>query len=288
MEIGTKKKVVATLGGGDGETREIPKFSAKARLLSLLSSIGEEGRSTLLSTGLSVDSEGLTYDGAMAVLERHYKREESLYVRAQKFVTVKQLPSEDARDYLKRVERLSRDLEFFKSDDDDKMEALQTARTNLALVLAVNGLRDNNLCRELIAKSDLDWETLTNELRSRSTAQESVDKLSSSISNVNLASEGSEVSCIETKDKCKCSSTRRNKNSTRYTTDSSGDESSSSRVSYISRGSDRDYSSSKYHSSKYSKYKGSGSGSRGHDRRGGRDSHSGSRDRRYSRNSSRE
>ena len=55
--------------------------------------------------------------------------------------------------------------------------ALQAAHDSLALVLAVNGLRDRDLCAELIAKPDLTWAQLSSLLRSRSTAEKEVEAM---------------------------------------------------------------------------------------------------------------
>ena len=41
-------------------------------------------------------------------------------------------------------------------------------------MLAVNGLRDQALCRELISVTDLKWDTLGDLLRSKTTADASV------------------------------------------------------------------------------------------------------------------
>ena len=88
-------------------------------------------------------------------------------MRTQKFVTVNQCLGEEYTNYLCRVERLSRDLEIFTSDNTVANTALQAARDSLALVLAVNGLRDRDLCAELIAKPDLTWALLSSLLRSK-------------------------------------------------------------------------------------------------------------------------
>ena len=70
-------------------------------------------------------------------------------------MTVRQCAGEDYSSYLLRVEKLSRSLEFFNSENAAANDALQAARNSLAVVLAVNGLRDQALCRELISVNDL-------------------------------------------------------------------------------------------------------------------------------------
>ena len=91
---------------------------------------------------------------------------------------MKQVSGEDHRDYLKRVERLSRDLNFFSSENQDRNEALQVARSALCLSLAVNGLRNKELRRELMSRANLTWELLCDILRSRSGAMDAMEKLS--------------------------------------------------------------------------------------------------------------
>ena len=61
-------------------------------------------------------------------------------------LSVSQLAGEDSRDYLVRVERLSRDAGF------DEADALGR---RYCFVLAINGLRDIKLRMELMAKSGL-------------------------------------------------------------------------------------------------------------------------------------
>lgn len=162
------------------------RFNNEAKLLALLKSVGEEGRETLLSEGLTIDSPAISYAVALRVLKKHYEKQESLYVRTQRFVTVRQTVDEYYSSYLRRVEKLSWDLDFFNSHHAVSQQALQDARGQLALVLAVNDLRDQVLCRELIAKEHLTWEMLGTILRSRSVAQESVSVLTGDTSNTEV------------------------------------------------------------------------------------------------------
>lgn len=161
----------------DGQDVQKPKFNEEAKLVALLKAVGEEGRETLSSEGLSITNADLTYEKALKVLKKNYERKESSYVRTQKFVTIVQTAGEDYGSYLCRVERLSRDLEFFNNENEESHKALQEARSSLALVIAVNGLREKALCRELIAKSDLNWTKLNDILRARGAAQQSVELL---------------------------------------------------------------------------------------------------------------
>ena len=97
----------------DGVSMHIPKLTDRARLLALLKCIGVEGRETLSAEGYTMSSPDLTYDIAIDILHNHYSRRESLFVRTQKFVTVRQAAGEDYYSYLVRVQKLSRELDFF-------------------------------------------------------------------------------------------------------------------------------------------------------------------------------
>ena len=157
-------------------SENVSRFTPDMKKLILFKCIGAEGRNTLAAEGITIENLGdQSYENMVQSLRRHYNRAESLYVRTQKFVTVRQNAGEDYSSYLLRVEKLSRSLEFFSSRTADTHAALQGARTNLALVLAVNGLRDQALCKQLIATPNLTWESLGNLLRAASTAEASVD-----------------------------------------------------------------------------------------------------------------
>ena len=79
---------------------------------------------------------------------------------------------------------LSRNLDFFKHTESVIHKALQAARSNLALVIAVNDLRDEENWCELMAKWDLDWNELCNVLPSRSSARESMVKLKTPVNEI--------------------------------------------------------------------------------------------------------
>ena len=102
-----------------------------------------------------MESEDIYCDRIMRALKKHYKREKSLCVRAPNLVHVKQSQGEDSRDFSKRAESLSRDLEFFNSANGDKHELSQKARTELAFVLAVNGSKDQNMRKNEFESDDL-------------------------------------------------------------------------------------------------------------------------------------
>lgn len=63
------------------------------------------------------------------------------------------------------------------NNDGAARDAVQEIGRDLALVLAINGLRDQVLCRELIAEVVLTLQSLGNILRSRATADEVVEKI---------------------------------------------------------------------------------------------------------------
>lgn len=175
-EVGTKLV--------NAEQKDI--FDEDSKLLALLSSIGEDGDDVLTAVGLSWGDGKITYESAMDTLKSHFAREDSIFVRTQKYVLVSQTVGEDQRDYLKRVERLSRDLEFFNDSDIGKHEALQTARASLTLALAVNGLRDKSLRKELMSKTNLTWKRLNEILHSRTVAVESNEKIAGAGNNASV------------------------------------------------------------------------------------------------------
>ena len=184
----------------DGEV-EVPNFREEAKVLILLQAVGNEGRDILLAEGLTVESEGITFTEVMGVLCNHYEREESLYVKTQNFVGAQQLTGEDQRDYLKRVERLGRELDIFRSSNEQSKADLEKAREQLTLVIAVNGLRDQGTRRDMIANCDLTWKSLQNVLKSRSKAQETVEKLGKAVSHLDIKQEVGVICIPGDKDK---------------------------------------------------------------------------------------
>ena len=168
-----------------GREQEVDVFDAEMRLCALLKAIGVDGLQVLIANGIDVASQELTYDQVLAVLKNNYEREESLNVKVWNFNSACQQRGEDCRDYLRRVEHLSRTTGLFKSysttysaDQTAAANAeLERVRKSLAQVIVVNGLRDLQLRRELMAKNDLDWEKLCRILQCRGTAEESLQKL---------------------------------------------------------------------------------------------------------------
>lgn len=183
--------------GKDAEDRS--KFTDEWKLLVLMYAVGEEGRQVLRSLGFDREATGATYDQALGLLRDHYQRDDNVYVRVKKFVTVKQAAGENERDYLLRIERLSRDSGFSVAGvNADIKRNLDTVRQNYSVVLAVLGLRDANLRTELMQRNDLTWDNLSVLLKARNTAIESEAVLSGSLDKA-IKQEVSEVHYISCK-----------------------------------------------------------------------------------------
>ena len=79
----------------------VERFRGRTKLLVLLSAVGSDGVETLQSLGFDVDSDEVNaYDDALALLRTHYEREESIYVKTMKFVTVSQAIGDYEKEYL--------------------------------------------------------------------------------------------------------------------------------------------------------------------------------------------
>lgn len=165
-----------------GKQDNVALFTDDAKLLILLTAVGSEGRRTLTSLGFKKGATGATYARAVELLRTHYERDDSVYVRVKKFITVRQNTGENERDYLLRVEHLSRDGGFGNDNE---------VRQNYAVVLAVLGLKDANLRKELMQLDDLTWERLSQALKARNKARESEAILNAS-SVVNIKHEVSD------------------------------------------------------------------------------------------------
>lgn len=159
------------MGTEDVNGAATPRFRGPAKLMALAMAIGVEGRDTLMSQGIDIMGENATFDASVTSLRTHYGREESIYVRTMKFVTANQTCGESDRDYLLRIERLSRTVEMGTDD---------TVRQRFALVLAVNGLRDATVRQQLMQEQDLTWAQLRTKLTARDLARESENIISGS------------------------------------------------------------------------------------------------------------
>ena len=169
-----REKACGTRRVGD---QDRPVFDDELKCLALIKAVGDEGQRVIESKGHDVRVDELTYKEVSDILKAHYGREESVNVKTRNFVTARQLSGEDNRDYLRRVEQLSRNLRFFKSENAAASAAPQEASQSLAVVIAVNGLRDLAIRRELLAQPELSWERLCEVLMSRCTAEETEAKL---------------------------------------------------------------------------------------------------------------
>ena len=163
----------------------VDAFDDKMKALALLNAVGEEGYQVLEAQGVEFSGEGLTYKGILEALKTHYGREESLNVRVKNFTSASQQTGEDARDYLRRIEYLSRSLNIFVNQKTGRQAGEVTAvneeceriRRTMSVVIVVNGLRDVKLRTELMSREELSWEKLASILTSRGSAAESNAKL---------------------------------------------------------------------------------------------------------------
>ena len=179
-------KTTTTNGSTSNTTNN---FTEDMKVLSLLNSIGEEGLRVLESQGMDFDQPGLTYNEVLTALKKHYGREDSLNIRVHKFVHAYQVSGEDTRDYLRRVEHLSRSIAVFKCGDHVDLGITDPGqitaanklgdrvREILTLTAVVNGIRDTKLRKELMAKENLKWNALCKIIATRGTADDSSAKL---------------------------------------------------------------------------------------------------------------
>jgi len=129
LKLGTEKVSFKDSTGND-QIKDENVFRGRIKLLALLHAIGKEGRD----------------------------------IKNMRFVTATQAAGENEGDYLLRIEKLSRTLNFGGDNN---------IRKEFSLAIAVNGLRESSLRRQLMQRNDLDWEGLTNTLRARNLARES-------------------------------------------------------------------------------------------------------------------
>ncbi|XP_067933484.1 uncharacterized protein DDB_G0287625-like [Watersipora subatra] len=147
---------------GEGGNRRLI-MRGRAKLRPLLRAIGHSGREVLRGAGFNVDGINSTYEGAVEVLQDYYDRQESMFVKGHKFLTARQALGESDREYLQRVESLSRYAEVTNNND----------RVRFALIVAVNGLRDREVSRDLMKNANLTWVMLNEALRAREIANHS-------------------------------------------------------------------------------------------------------------------
>ena len=165
--------------------QDVNVFDDELKLCALLKAVSNEGFEVLHAQGIDIHSEELNYDQVLQALKNAYAREESLNVKLWNFNSARQQSGEDSRDFLRRVEHLSRTTGIFQASttglDDGQNTAvnneLERIRQTMAQVVVVNGLKDLQLRLELMAMHDLNWEKLCRILSSRSSAAESEVKL---------------------------------------------------------------------------------------------------------------
>ena len=150
--------------------RNVSKLADRIKLLTLYKCIGLEGREVLHTFGWYIENESNKYSDAWKLLTGHYKREENLFVKTKKFMSIRQTSTEDDRDWLMRVERHGRQL-----DVKDK-----EVRERFCLAVLVIGLKSEAMGRELMAMERLTWDTACSVLKRRSAAREASDAITSS------------------------------------------------------------------------------------------------------------
>ena len=150
--------------------RNVSKLADRIKLLTLYKCIGLEGREVLHTLGWDIENESNKYSDAWKLLTGHYKREENLFVKTKKFMSIRQTSTEDDRDWLMRVERHGRQL-----DVKDK-----EVRERFCLAVLVIGLKSEAMGRELMAMERLTWDTACSVLKRRSAAREASDAITSS------------------------------------------------------------------------------------------------------------
>ena len=143
--------VTFKLGKETVNRRKQDVFKGRMKLLALLHAIGQGGRDVLECFGFDMRSEASSYEQAMAHLKNVYGFEETVYVKTFKFVTANQAVGENEIDYLLRVEKLGRSLNFENNDN---------VRQEFALAIAVNGLRESSLRLQLMQQGNLNWKGL--------------------------------------------------------------------------------------------------------------------------------
>lgn len=140
-------------------------FRGRLKLLTLVQAVGSVGKDVFTAVGFNIADEASTYDQAMGHLEAQFGIQDNIYVRTMRFVTVNQALGEKETDYLLRVNKLSRTMNIPANSDE--------VRVGFALALAVNGLRNSDLRRELMERNDLTWDNLNAMLRARQSSKES-------------------------------------------------------------------------------------------------------------------
>ncbi len=160
VEMMTVKLGTEAVGGGAPQ----PKFRGRIKVLALLHAIGDDGLEALNSVGFDYSVDTADFAAALTALRGVFERTESDYVRTNKFVSAKQMSSEDEVEFYHRVEKLSRALNFGENNE---------IRKQIALSIAVCGLRDADLRRSLMSEEDMTWDSFCTKCKNKVTAKES-------------------------------------------------------------------------------------------------------------------
>lgn len=145
-----------------------PKFRGRIKVLALLQSIGDDGLEALNSVGFDYSDDAADFAAAVTALRGVFERAESDYIKTNKFVSAKQMSSEDEVEFYHRVEKLSRALNFGENND---------IRKQIALSIAVCGLRDADLRRSLMSEENMTWDSFCTKCKNKVTAKESEEYL---------------------------------------------------------------------------------------------------------------
>ena len=101
----------------EGQDTEVEIFTEKMKAFALLRSVGKEGHQALEAQGIEITDPNITYEAVLNALKANYEREESLNVKLWNFSSAQQQTGEQPRDFLRRVEHLSRTTGVFKSTE---------------------------------------------------------------------------------------------------------------------------------------------------------------------------
>ncbi|KAF6023298.1 hypothetical protein EB796_018388 [Bugula neritina] len=112
-------------------------------------------------------NDNTAHDEALKRLKGHYEKTENIHVAWVKAATLSQTCGEDELEYLLRVEKHSRKLGFVEGAD------VENLRERFAISMAVVGLRDESVRRQLMVDENITWKTLSDTLKTKSIAKES-------------------------------------------------------------------------------------------------------------------
>jgi len=160
------------LGKEEVGGREVEVFRGRKKLLALLCAVGSDGMDTLTSLGFDVagNNDDNAFEEAINLLRGQYCRDESFYVKTIRFVTVSQAAGEGDMEYLLRIEKLSRAVEFGADNNE--------LRLRFCVALAVNGLTDASTRKELLQVQNLTWDQLRTTLTAKTIGKESESLMS--------------------------------------------------------------------------------------------------------------